>query len=131
MITVHSSAFFEKLKLLRSHQTEAELALWKHLRANRFRSFKFRRQMVIDQYIVDFCCPRGRLIIEVDGGHHQEQEAADLLRTQHLNELGFRVMRFWNHEVLSNIESVLDSIDQALTPSPFSGEGARRVGEGS
>jgi very-short-patch-repair endonuclease len=135
------------VKQLRINQTEAERKLWRCLRAKRFAGFKFKRQQPIDNYVADFCCMRGRLVIEVDGGQHQEQRAYDDQRTKYLNEQGFRVLRFWNSEVMSNIDSVLQAIFLALVPSPqpspeegeggkrnpspFPGEGGRRPGEGA
>ena len=117
---------------LRSNQTDAEIRLWSPLRSRRFRSYKFRRQHPIDRFIVDFVCIAQRLVIEVDGGQHQDQAAADRARDLSLLELGFRVLRFWNNDVLSNTQSVLEEIAKyldapALTPGP-SPAGA---GEGS
>ena len=113
-----SAEFQYHVKQLRTNHTDAEKHLWRYLRANRFVGFKFKRQQPIDQYIVDFICLRGRLVIEVDGGHHQDQRLADETRTKHLNELGFRVLRFWNNEVLQQTQYVLDVIHDALRPSP-------------
>src|SRR5258706_5828086 len=95
------------VKQLRTNQTEAEAKLWKHLRAKRFSGFKFKRQQPIGPYIADFCCMRGGLVLEIDGGHHQEQQTLDEIRTQHLEEEGFRVLRIWNYDVLNNIEVVV------------------------
>ena len=77
--------------------------------------WKFRRQAPIDHYIVDFVCFDARLIIEVDGGHHQEQVAYDEVRTDYLKNQGFRVLRFWNKQVLGETESVRETILVALT----------------
>jgi len=119
-----SQEFSYQVKQLRTNQTEAEKKLWKYLRAKRFAGFKFKRQQPIDNYIADFCCMRGRLIIEIDGGHHQTQRSYDERRTIYLNEQGFRVLRFWNNEVMSNIDAVLQTISLALVPSPFPGDRA-------
>jgi very-short-patch-repair endonuclease len=93
---------------LRRRQTDAERTLW----------FKFRRQMPIDKYIVDFCCESARLIIELDGGQHAERREADRIRTAALEAKGYLVLRFWNNEVLDNIEGVVGSILETLSPSP-------------
>ncbi len=114
---IHSEFLFQ-VKQLRTNQTDAEMKLWRHLRSKRFSGFKFKRQQPIDRYIADFCCLRGRLVIEVDGGQHQDQISYDETRTRHLNEQGFRVLRFWNNDVLQNINQVLEVIRQALEPSP-------------
>ena len=83
--------------------------------------YKFRRQMVIEPYIVDFVCLEARLIIEADGGQHSDQEAYDARRMAWLEGMGYRVMRFWNHEVLGELQSVLEQIQVALieVPSPL------------
>jgi len=75
---------------------------------------KFRRQQTIDHYIVDFVCFEKRLIIEIDGGQHQEQADYDSVRTERLNQQGYRVLRFWNNEVFYEIEGVLAEIEMAL-----------------
>ena len=112
------SEFEYQIKQLRINQTDAEKKLWRYLRAKRFVGFKFKRQQAINPYIVDFCCLRGRLVIELDGGHHQDQQSYDEARTKYLNEQGFRVLRFWNNEVLQNIDQVLEVIHRSLQPSP-------------
>ena len=109
---------------LRKNLTNAERILWKHLRLRQMREFKFRRQQPIDRYIVDFVCFERRLIVEIDGGHHSEQPIQDAERDQHLKEQGFTVLRFWNSEVLGEIEAVKERIFNALElhfdPPPFS-----------
>jgi len=92
---------------LRHNQTEAEAKLWSRLRAHRVAGVQFRRQHAIGNYIVDFCAPRRKLIIEVDGSQHLEQNQYDLQRIKYLASLGYRVLRFWNNEVLNNIETVM------------------------
>ena len=105
---------------LRTNQTDAERLLWRHLRNRNICGHKFRRQQIVDPYIVDFVCPEKRLIVELDGGQHAERQSEDAARTEFLEHQGFRVMRFWNNEVLTNIEGVLYSIECALLgfPSP-------------
>ena len=93
---------------LRQQMTDAERFLWSRLR-RRFLGAKFRRQVPLGPYIVDFACMRSKLVIEVDGGQHLEN-LADAARDRWLAENGFRVLRFWNHEVLQNLDGVLERI---------------------
>jgi very-short-patch-repair endonuclease len=89
--------------------------------------YKFRRQVVLEPYIVDFLCLEARLIVEADGGQHLEQAGADLQRSLFLESLGYKVMRFWNHEVLDDIDTVLEQIHRYLieVPSPHPSPGGR------
>ena len=107
---------------LRSNQTEVEQRLWQHLRAHRFEGFKFRRQQPLGAYTVDFVCLDRRVVIELDGGQHAEAEGYDWTRDAWLKAQGFEVMRFWNHEVLQNLEGVLtvvyDTLAHPAAPSP-------------
>src|SRR5699024_1982846 len=91
-------------------QTDAELRLWYHLRARRFMRLKFRRQVPMGRYIVDFLCHECGLIIELDGGQHAEQVEADKQPDQWLATQGYKVLRFWNHEVMLELEAVLDRV---------------------
>jgi very-short-patch-repair endonuclease len=109
--------------------TDAERHLWQWLRQRQLDGLRFRRQMPLGTYIVDFVCLERRLVIELDGGHHQNQRDYDENRDRWLEEQGFVVLRFWNHEVLTNVEGVLMRIQQAACdpppqPSPAGGEGA-------
>ena len=90
--------------------TDAERRLWRYLRAGRFHNIKFRRQYVIGSYIADFAAPETRLIIELDGGQHANQQAYDQQRDLFLQHQGYRVLRFWNHDVLQQTESVMTEI---------------------
>jgi very-short-patch-repair endonuclease len=106
---------------LRREMTDAERLLWRYLRARRFEEVKFRRQELIGRYIVDFVSHDTRLIIELDGGQHTTQVAYDAERTRWLNSRGYRVIRFWNNQVLTETEPVLESIALALAaplPNP-------------
>ena len=103
---------------MRHQASEAECLLWKHLRGRRVKDYKFRRQLVIEPYIVDFVCLEARLIIEADGGQHADQTAYDARRTVILESMGYRVMRFWNNEILGELDSVLEQIELALIESP-------------
>jgi very-short-patch-repair endonuclease len=106
-----------RARALRKNLTEAERALWKHLRLRQQGGYKFRRQQHLGQYIVDFVCLKKRLVIEVDGGQHTEQTKDDALRTAWLESQGFRVMRFWNNQVLQEMEAVKLAIWEALNSS--------------
>ena len=99
-------------KDLRKDQTDAEVFMWYLLRERRFCGFKFRRQYPLGGYILDFYCPAVKLAIELDGGGHNadEQRCYDRERTRILEGTGIRVVRFWNHDVLNEIESVLETI---------------------
>ena len=113
-------------KQLRSNQTKTEQRLWYHLRAHRFMHLKFKRQMPLGRYIVDFVCLELKLMIEVDGGQHAEQIRYDAQRDAWLRSQGYTVLRFWNNEVIEQLDSVLEQIGlsaTALSPglSPASG----------
>ena len=121
----------DRARRLRVGQTDAEQRLWHHLRNRRLQGWKFRRQNEIGLYVVDFVCPDAGLIVELDGGQHGDQLIYDEARTRKLEEEGYRVLRFWNNEVLTNTESVPEVILEALAspgpspqPSPRRGEGA-------
>jgi very-short-patch-repair endonuclease len=94
--------------------TDAEWRLWYRLRAHRFLGLGFRRQVPMGHYIVDFVCEQSSLIVELDGGQHAETHAHDAERTRWLEERGYRVIRFWNNDVLANTEGVLEAIAAAL-----------------
>ncbi len=107
---------------LRSNMTDAEQRLWRSLRRRQISGFKFRRQHHFGDYIIDFVCLETMLAVEVDGGQHNEQQAEDTARTKYLKQAGFRVLRFWNNEVLSDIDSVTTVIWRAmqeLDPTPI------------
>lgn len=107
----------DQAKRLRSHQTEAEQRLWYHLRAHRFMGLKFKRQKPVGRYIVDFICHEHHLIVEVDGGQHAEQTEYDHERDTWLRQRGYRVLRVWNHEVMQQLDGVLEQI-RSLALSP-------------
>jgi very-short-patch-repair endonuclease len=100
-------------KKLRTEMTDAERRLWYRLRAHRFGGYKFKRQVPIGPYVVDFACLSAGLVVEVDGGQHADS-MRDLDRDAWLHERGLRVLRFWNNEVLKSTNSVLDVISKAL-----------------
>ncbi|MCW5751814.1 MAG: endonuclease domain-containing protein [Alphaproteobacteria bacterium] len=101
-------------RALRASSTEAERRLWFALRDRRLGGHKFRRQVVIGRFIADFLCPAHRLVVELDGGQHGEGAARDAARTAWLEARGYRVLRFWNNDVLENMEGVLVRILAAL-----------------
>ena len=104
----------DRAKAMRSNQTDAEHRLWQILRAKRLGGYKFKRQLVIDQYIADFVCPQHRLIVEADGGQHCESDY-DAARDENLTSQGFRILRVWNSDIFHNEEGVCDAILAALT----------------
>ncbi len=99
---------------MRNNPTEAERKLWYQLRANQLAGIKFRRQATIGNYIADFVTYDHMLIIEVDGDQHSEQREYDEKRTRWLESQGFRVIRFWNHEVFESLDGVLRSLAREL-----------------
>jgi very-short-patch-repair endonuclease len=144
-------------KTLRKDMTDAERRLWYHLRGHRFEGGKFKRQKPLGPFIVDFVCLSSRLVIELDGGQHADDPAYDQRRDALLAANGYRVLRFWNHEVMQELNGVLERIREALvsadgpsppaplphagegsqtsaaagiSPLPPAGEGGRRPGEG-
>jgi len=91
---------------MRSAMTEAELKLWNELRAHQLMGLGFRRQMPIGGYIADFACPEHKLIVEVDGSQHAENQVHDQVRTAYLQQQGWQVARFWNDDVLTDLDNV-------------------------
>ncbi|MGO9986222.1 MAG: endonuclease domain-containing protein [Rhodomicrobium sp.] len=115
---------------LRSASTDAERKLWRHLRNRQLEGLKFRRQVPLFGYYADFFCEEAKLIVELDGGQHCSQADKDEVRTAVLQEAGLIVLRFWNNDVLENIEGVLAEIvklAKAASPHPV----PLRTGEGT
>jgi very-short-patch-repair endonuclease len=125
---------------LRSQMTDAERKLWLALKDRRFQSFKFRRQVPIGPYVADFLTYESRLVVEVDGGQHADS-TRDAERDRWLAENNFRIVRFWNNDVLSNLDGVLTVLTAKLqstphptsrlrstSPSPAGGEGKKEEG---
>ena len=115
----------ERARVLRRRQTLAEQRLWKELRDRRFYGVKFKRQQIIGSYIADFCSKSHKLVIEIDGGQHATQILYDRKRERVIEEHGFRIIRFWNTDVLENMDGVLTRIAQITvvqTSSPSGGE---------
>lgn len=110
------SALVPIAQKLRHNQTDAEKIIWSKLRDSQT-GWKFRRQFPIDPYIVDFACFEKKLVIELDGGQHAEEK--DKERTNFIEQRGYKILRFWNHDVLKSTDDVLSVIHNALTqPSP-------------
>ena len=104
-------------RALRNDGTDAERHLWRRLRNRQVLGLRFRRQHPILGFIADFACIDVRLVIELDGGQHAEARRRDLRRTEILESAGYRVLRFWNHDVLASTEDVLaEIVRQVLTP---------------
>jgi very-short-patch-repair endonuclease len=101
-------------RALRRRSTDAERLLWRLLRGRQLTGLKFRRQQPVGRYVVDFVCLEQRLVIEVDGGQHAWRREADDEREAWLARQGYRVLRFWNNEVLRQPDAVLRSIDRAV-----------------
>ncbi|MEN8196734.1 MAG: DUF559 domain-containing protein [Pseudomonadota bacterium] len=99
---------------LRQNLTDAENAFWRRLRRKQLDGFKFRRQAPIGRYVVDFVCLEKRLIIELDGGQHAIREDADARRAAWLRGEGFHIVRFWNNEVLEDMDRIVESIRRTL-----------------
>jgi very-short-patch-repair endonuclease len=103
-----------RARSLRKTSTDAEQKLWRLLRANQLADYKFRRQAVIGNYIIDFVCYDKKLIVELDGSQHMEQQHYDDARTQWLTAQGFKVLRFWNNQMLNETDAVLEVIMREL-----------------
>ena len=127
-----------RARQLRTQMTDAETRLWHALRGKQLAGYKFRRQQTLGAYIVDFVSLDAKLIVELDGGQHAEAVDYDMKRDAWLVSEGFRVLRFWNNDVMENLEGVLMNIVATLSPppqpSPLEGEGDKRgttgTGEG-
>ena len=117
-----ASKLRDRARRLRHNQTEAEHRLWSRLRARQLCEAKFRRQHPIGPFIADFCCLERRLVIELDGGQHAAQAEADQRRSAFLERRGYRVLRFWDNQVMAGIEAVLEQIVAVLSdphPNPL------------
>ena len=108
----------DRARNLRRHSTEAERAFWSQVRNRKLGGYRFRRQVPIGPYIVDFVCPSAKLVVEVDGGQHQERIADDDQRTRWLESKGYRMFRVWNSDVLRNVVGVLTAVLAELNEAP-------------
>lgn len=120
MSTLRTRFAARAAKTLRTTMTDAERKLWSRLRNRQLRGCKFVRQLPIGPYIADFACREADLVIELDGGQHAESER-DTLRTQELARHGYAVLRFWNNDVLNNMDGVLTSLVEHLAKAPSPG----------
>ena len=100
----------ENARNLRRRSTPMETKLWRYLRSRKWEKLKFRRQRPVGRYIVDFICLEKNLIIEIDGAQHNDRKDYDAARTEFLNQLGFRVIRFWNNEVARHFDQVMERL---------------------
>ena len=103
---------------LRKEPTPAERKLWAYLRGDNLQGVNFRRQHALGNYIVDFVSIKRKLIIELDGSQHLEQEEYDTERTKFLQSMGYIVIRFWNHQIMNEMDNVIKAIEFALHPNP-------------
>jgi very-short-patch-repair endonuclease len=108
---------YEHARRLRKEPSPAESKLWAYLRGNKLRGVNFRRQHALGRYVTDFCSPKVKLIIELDGSQHLDQEENDAKRTEFLQSEGYRVLRFWNSAVMNKIEHVISVIEEELDRS--------------
>ncbi|NKB56735.1 MAG: DUF559 domain-containing protein [Alphaproteobacteria bacterium] len=109
---------FPTARNLRSNLTDTERRLWYRLRRRQCAGFRFRRQVPIGAFVVDFACLSEMLVVEVDGGQHADEVERDAVRTAWLEKEGYRVIRFWNNEVLQNTDGVVEAIERALRSAP-------------
>ena len=107
---------------LRTNATEAEQKLWSHLRKGQLYGFQFRRQYSVGPFFVDFICLEASLIIELDGAQHADQKAEDQNRSEFLRASGYHVLRFWNSEVLADVDSVVERIAELLRKTERKGK---------
>ncbi len=125
----------DNIRRMRTYPTDAERRLWDRLRRKRIAGARFRRQYPLGQYIVDFACLPARLIVEVDGGQHSDNTDADGVRIAWLESQGYAVIRFWNNDVLSKTDVVIERIEEIVqtrldTPPPTpSRKGRGKLGE--
>src|SRR3954467_2182494 len=131
LISLRTAKGTTRARKLRREMSRAETLLWRHLRARGFGNVKFRRQVPLGDFVADFLCARASLIVEVDGGQHFERAAADARRSAWMQSQGYRVIRFWNHEVLQNRGSVVGDRaggEGTLTPTlSLKGEGEKQL----
>ena len=127
----YSKTGLTRARTLRRSFTDAEQRVWRLLRNRTLQDFKFRRQHPIGPYVADFVCLEQRLIIEVDGSQHAEQAHYDSQRTTRFEAAGYRVLRFWDNDVLTNTESVMQAIYGALRAAPHPNPLPVNTGRGS
>lgn len=109
-----SEKLLSRARGMRRQASDAEALLWRHLRNRQMLGYKFRRQAVIEPHIVDFACLEAKLVIEADGGQHAGQVGYDARRSARLEAMGYKVLRFWNHQILVETDTVLERIASEL-----------------
>jgi len=114
---------------LRNNPTDAEAKLWQALSARKLAGARFNRQVKIEPFICDFVARTPKLIVEIDGGQHAVQVEEDASRTRHLESKGYRVIRFWNNDVLSNLDGVVAEIERVLAGLPSPSPSRNREGK--
>lgn len=107
-----------RARTLRQNMTEAETRVWRMLQAHRMNGYRFRRQVPIGRYIADFVCHEARPVVEIDGGQHDRSLPRETERNGFLQSQGYRILRFWNNEVLANSDGVCETIVNELAASP-------------
>jgi very-short-patch-repair endonuclease len=107
-----------RARALRQNMTEAETRVWQMLRAHCMNGYKFRRQVPIGRYIADFVCHEARLVVEIDGGQHDSSSPRETERSGFLQTEGYRILRFWNNDILANPDGVYEAIVTELAASP-------------
>jgi very-short-patch-repair endonuclease len=112
----------DRARALRLNMTDAERKLWQALRSRQIDGYKFRRQVPIGRFIADFACHAARLVVEIDGGQHDPDSRRESERTAFIEAEGYRVLRFWNHDVLANVEGAHAVIAEHLRQRPSGGE---------
>jgi len=122
---------YDRARALRQNMTDAERSIWQVLRSSQMDGYRFRRQVPFGQYIADFVCHGAGLIIEIDGGQHDRSSPDEVKRTRFLEDQGYRILRFWNNEVLSNLEGVRAMIARDLQPHPHPDPPPSRGREGA
>jgi very-short-patch-repair endonuclease len=127
---VRDKVLTERARSMRKEMSEPETRMWLALRAKRFESVKFRRQKVVGHYIVDFAARDPMIVVEIDGDSHGETAVYDADRTRYLESCGYRVLRFGNSDVMTNLEGVLTELQHVIATSPLptlSPEGERAL----
>ncbi|WP_420417382.1 endonuclease domain-containing protein [Pacificispira sp.] len=104
----------KRARELHRNSTDAESKFWSMVRNRQFQGLKFRRQVPVQGFIADFVCYEKRLIVELDGGQHADQTARDEFRTNRLHDAGYRVLRFWNNDILTNPDGVWQALESAV-----------------
>ena len=115
---LNDPALKERRRELRKNQTDTEKTFWAHVRSRQLHGLKFFRQYSVGPFILDFYCPEKKMAVELDGGHHNDSNNReyDASRTEYLRACGIEVLRFWNNDVLQDVQSVLVKIEERITP---------------